>query len=75
MKHQHPNIPKLNDTELDKWVIDRENNGIPERSTQMPFVNCGETVKQFEKEICKFVNESPKFDLIRYGDILERTNI
>ena len=65
----------LEDDAIGTWFIDRENDGTPEHSIQMPFVNYSEMVHHFIDDVYAFVDENKDFELNHYYDILEKNGL
>ena len=68
-------LPKLKDDSIGTWVIDRENDGTPERPIQMPYVNYSEMVDSFVMDVYAFMNDNKELELNRYGEILQQNGI
>jgi ADP-ribosyl-[dinitrogen reductase] hydrolase len=64
---------KISETEsFFEWFIDRENDGTPEHSILMPFVNFKEIGDLFVTEFYQFSESHPENQLTNYGYILYR---
>ena len=68
-------IPKLEESAFGKWIVDRENDGIPENPIQIPGVNYEKTVIDLEKEVMSFVDTHEDMGLTAYSVILEQHGI
>lgn len=68
-------IPAFETDSLGEWVIDRENDGTPERPLRMPFVNYSETVSRFLDDFYAFAEQHEEMGLNRYGEILRSRGI
>lgn len=68
-------IPILENDPAGEWVIDRENDGTPEKLLQMPFVSYSETVSRFLADFYAFAEQHEEMELNRYGDLLQRRGI
>ena len=68
-------IERLDSEEHGNWVIDKENNGSPEYSIQMPYVNYGREAIAFEDAVYKFVDENLEYDMKNYREILEKAGV
>lgn len=68
-------IPKLEESDFGKWIVDRENDGTPEHPIQIPGVNYEKVVIDLETEVISFVNTHEDMGLTAYSDILERHGI
>ena len=58
-----------------EWIVDRENDGTPERPRQMPFVNYSPLVLEFLRELYEFSGSHPEYGLAQYQDILEQKGL
>ena len=56
---------------IGEWVIDKENDGTPERPIHMPFVGYSEMVDNFIDDVYSFDESNKDMELTRYGDILK----
>ena len=56
---------------IGEWVIDKENDGMPEHPIQMPFVGYSEMVYNFIDDVYTFEESNKDMELTRYGDILK----
>lgn len=61
--------------DIGTWVVDRVNDGSPERPIHFPYLHYSDVVIRFMDEVYRFHNEHPEFELNRYGDILRSNNI
>ncbi len=68
-------IPILETDPAGEWVIDRENDGTPEKPLQMPFVSYSETAKCFLADFYAFAEQHEEMELNRYGDLLQSRGI
>ena len=68
-------IDILDEDNFGTWIIDRENDGTPERPIQIPFVNYSEMVHRFIDDVYAFSDNNKDFELTRYGEILERNGL
>ena len=57
------------------WIIDRENDGTIEHPRRMPYVNYTEMVYSFIQDIHDFSESNPEFELMCYGEILEKNGL
>jgi|GEM_PF-1483810 len=60
---------------LGEWVIDRENDGSPERPFQMPYVNFSDLANSFMDEFYRFSKTHPEYELTNYSEILKRNGL
>ena len=60
---------------IGEWVIDKENDGTPDHSIQMPFVGYSEIVQNFIDDVYTFEESNKDMELTRYGDILTDNGI
>ena len=60
---------------LGEWIVDRENDGTPERPIQLPWVRHSELIHEFLQEFYQFFEAHPECGLNCYGDIIERNKI
>ena len=68
-------IPLLRDDNFGKWMVDRENDGTLEHPIYFPFVSYSAMVRNITDDIYSFEREHPEYDMKRYGQILEESNI
>ena len=68
-------LPKLQDKEYGKWVIDKENDGTLEHPIHMPFVEYGSIVRDFTKAAYSFIDAHKEMGLTDYKSILSESNI
>ena len=68
-------IPLLRDDNFGKWMVDRENDGTLEHPINFPFVSYSAMVRNITDDIYSFEREHPEYDMKRYGQILEESNI
>ena len=64
-------IPQIDNDEIGRWYIDRENDGTPEHPKQFPFVIFSEMVHHFIDDVYALVDLHPEWELNHYGHILE----
>lgn len=60
---------------LGKWIVDKNNDGIPENPIQMPYVEYSQVVRQFTHDIYSFQENHPEYGLNCYSDILRENNL
>ena len=68
-------IPQIDNDEIGRWHIDRENDGTPEHPKQFPFVVFSEMVNRFMDDVYVVVEAYPEWELNHYGQILEQNGI
>ncbi len=68
-------IPLIEQDEIGRWFIDRENDGTLEHPKQMPFVMFSEMVEHFMDDVYALVERYPEWELNHYGQILEQNGI
>ena len=68
-------IPLIDNDEIGRWQIDRENDGTPEHPIQFPFVVFSEMVNHFINDVYAVVDAFPEWELNHYGQILEQNGI
>ena len=69
-------IDKIDATEsFGEWVIDKENDGTPERPIHMPWVDYNSMVDGFVRDFYQFSKAHPEYELSRYNEILVENNI
>ena len=68
-------IPQIDNDEIGRWHIDRENDGTPEHPKQFPFVIFSEMVNRFMDDVYVVVEAYPEWELNHYGQILEQNGI
>mgnify|MGYP005606837523 CR=1 FL=1 len=68
-------IQQMKDDKFGDWIIDRENDGTPERPIHMPFVNYSERVESFLRDVSQFMEDNKDLELYRYREILEDNGI
>lgn len=68
-------IPQIDNDEIGRWHIDRENDGTPEHPKQFPFIIFSEMVNRFMDDVYAVVEAYPEWELNRYGQILEQNGI
>lgn len=68
-------ITQIDNDEIGRWHIDRENDGTPEHPKQFPFVIFSEMVNRFMDDVYAVVEAYPEWELNRYGQILEQNGI
>lgn len=65
-------LPQLGENEIGTWFIDRENDGIPKRLIQIPFVNYSVMVHCFIEDVYAFNDDDKDFGLNHSYDIWEQ---
>lgn len=68
-------IPVIQADRMGEWVIDKENDGTPERPKQMPFVGYSGMVHHFIDDVYTFEKNNKDMELTRYYDILKDNGI
>jgi hypothetical protein len=68
-------IPMIEQDEIGRWHIDRENDGTPEYPIQFPFVVFSKMVNHFVDDVYALVKEFPEWELNHYGKILEENGL
>ncbi|OWR30737.1 hypothetical protein CDO73_09075 [Saccharibacillus sp. O23] len=68
-------LPMLETEPAGEWIIDRENDGTPERPLRMPFVSYSETMSRFLDDFYSFAEDHEEMELNRYGDLLQSRGI
>ena len=68
-------LPLLEDVNIGSCIVNRENDGSPDRPIQMPFVNYSEMVHRFIDDVYDFSDNNKDLELTRYGEILERNGL
>ncbi|KRU25037.1 sel1 repeat family protein [Clostridium sporogenes] len=68
-------VPMIQADIIGKWVLDKENDGTPERPIQMAFVNYSETVRNFINDVYTFEENNKDMELTRYSDILKENGL
>lgn len=68
-------IPQIDNDEIGRWHIDRENDGTPEHPKQFPFVIFSEMVNRLMDDVYVVVEAYPEWELNHYGQILEQNGI
>ena len=68
-------ISQIDNDEIGRWQIDRENDGTPEHPKQLPFVIFSEMVNRFMDDVYAVVEAYPEWELNHYGQILEQNGI
>ena len=68
-------IPMIEKAEIGHWYIDRENDGTPDHPKQLPFVMYSRMVNNFVDDVYTLVERYPKWELTRYGQILEQNGL
>lgn len=56
---------------IGEWIIDKENDGMPEYPIHMPFVGYSEMVHNFINDVYIFEKNNKNMELTRYGEILK----
>lgn len=68
-------LSQLGDDSIGTWIIDRENDGLPEHPIQFPFVNYSRLVDNFIDDVMRVVDRHEEMQLTHYGKILESNGI
>lgn len=68
-------IPMIQVDSIGKWIIDKDNDGIPEYPIQVPFVDYSELVYNFIDDVYIYEKSNKDMELTRYGDILEENGL
>lgn len=68
-------LEELPQRKYGEWIVDRKNDGSPERPFQMPYVSYSELVDKFIDEVYAFHDSHPEYGLVNYSDILARHGI
>ena len=68
-------LPRLQNIEYGKWIIDKENDGTPEHPIRAPFVAYSKEVDEFVDSIYSFVESHEEMGLRQYFSILEAAGI
>lgn len=68
-------IPKLKESGMGEWIIDKKNDGTPEHPKHMPFVHYDEAVIGLEEGIYQFVDDHEDTGIRHYQDYLENKGI
>ena len=68
-------IPLIDNDEIGRWQIDRDNDGTPEHPIQFPFVVFSKMVSHFINDVYAVVDAFPEWELNHYGQILEQNGI
>ena len=68
-------LPQLMTDDFGNWIIDRENDGIPERPIHMPYVDYSNMVNAFIDDVYQFVDNNKDYELTRYYDILKENGL
>lgn len=64
-------ISLIEEHDIGRWKIDRENDGTLEHPIQAPFVIYSETINNFVHDVYALVDQYPEWKLNHYGQILE----
>lgn len=68
-------INLLENDNVSEWIVDKENDGSPERPMHLPFVIYSITVKKLADDIYKFAKESDEIVPSKYAEILQANGI
>ena len=68
-------LPELMVDDFGNWIIDRENDGTPDRPIHMPYVHYSNMVYAFIDDVYQFVNNNKDYELTRYYDILNENGL
>ena len=68
-------IPKLEESSMGEWIIDKKNDGTPEHPIHMPFVHYDEVVIGLEESIYRFVDDHEDNGIRHYHEYLEMKGI
>ena len=68
-------IPLIDQTEIGRWIVDKENDGTMENPIRFPFVAYSELVSKFIEDVGTFVDANPDLQLTQYGEILEQAGL
>ena len=66
-------IPLIDNDEIVRRQIDRENDGTLEHPIQAPFVFYSEMINNFVHDVYALVDQYPEWEVNHYGQILENT--
>lgn len=58
-----------------EWIIDRKSKGTVDDPIQMPYVSHSDMVRHFMKDVYRFIDDHPEYELNRYSDILRANGI
>lgn len=64
-------VLQIDNDEIGRWQIDRENDGTLEHPIQAPFVIYSEMINNFVHDVYVLVDQHPEWELNHYGQILE----
>lgn len=69
-------LSHIRNLEYGKWYPEKQvGDGSSERPFQMPYVLYDDMVEEFIKEVYRFKEEHPEYNLNNYREILEKHNI
>ena len=68
-------ISQIDNDEIGRWQIDRENDGTLEHPIQAPFVIYSEMINNFVHDVYALVDQYPEWELNHYGQILEENGL
>ena len=68
-------ISQIDNDEIGRWQIDRENDGTVEHPIQAPFVIYSEMINNFVHDVYALVDQYPEWELNHYGQILEENGL
>ena len=68
-------IPRLQADTYGQWITDNENDGTPDHTTSLPYVEYSDAVRGLMKELYDFHKNHPEFDLVHYMEILDKNGI
>lgn len=68
-------LDEFTKTEFGTWIIDKKNDGTPERPLEFPFVDYSRVVDQFIQDVYSFVDNHEEMGLHNYIKILEDNDI
>ena len=68
-------IVLLKNDDIERCVIDNENDGTLEHPFRMPYIEYSKTVDSFIDDVYKFEEENRHFELVSYRKILGRNGI
>ena len=68
-------LDEFTGTEFGIWIFDDKNDGTPEHSIQLPFVNYSSVVDHFIDDVFSFVDKYEEVGLYSYQKVLEENGI
>ena len=68
-------LPEIESDGFGKWIVDKNNDGTPENTIQMLYVEYSQVVRRFIHDIYSFQENHPECGLNRYSDILRENNL